>query len=189
MPTSKQVSDGTRRWPYACSKTGMRSERGYTLFEVLIVVGLIGIVSAISVPVFIESNARNSLWTGAEQVGATIRSARFKAISQNTPHRVVFNCPNANELRTIAFQDDPDIDDLDTATRCAQNHPGDSGIIELPAGVAYDAEGALYLEVNGRGIFSAEGAAIPLTVTVTHGGATRLMAVSGTGQVTFTDVE
>ncbi len=167
----------------------MRSERGYTLFEVLIVVGLIGIVTAISVPVFIESNARSSLWTGAEQIGATIRSARFKAISQNNPHRVVFNCPGANELRTLAFQDDPAIDDLDLPTRCAQDHPGDSGVIELPGGVAYDPDGATFLEVSGRGIFSAGGGAIPLTLTVTHGVATRTIAVSATGQVTFTDVE
>jgi prepilin-type N-terminal cleavage/methylation domain-containing protein len=167
----------------------MRSERGYTLFEVLIVVGLIGIVSAISVPVFIESNARNALWTGAEQVGATIRSARFLAISQNTAHRVVFNCPNANELRTLAFQNDPAIDDLDVPTRCGQDHPGDSGVVELPSGVAYDAGGALFLEVSGRGIFTANGGPIPLTLTVTHGAPARILTISGSGQVTFTDVD
>ena len=166
----------------------MRSERGYTLFEILIVIALIGIVSAISVPVFMESNRRNALWTGAEQVGATIRSARFRAISQNTPHRVAFNCPNANELRTLAFQDDPAIDNLDIPTRCSEDHPGDSGVIELPGGITYDAD-ATHLEVNGRGIFTAGGGDIPLTITVTHGGATRILTVSATGQVTFTDVD
>ena len=183
----QQVSRGTRRWPYPCSGEGMRSERGYTLFEVLIVVGLIGIVSAISVPVFIQSNARNDLWAGAELVGATIRSARFKAISQNTAHRVVFNCPNANELRTLVVQGDPAIDDA--ADRCSQLFDGDSGVIELPTGVGYDAEDATHLEVSGRGIFTAAGAAIPLTVTVTKSGATRTLTVSGTGQVTFADVD
>ena len=169
---------------------GMRSERGYTLFEILIVVALIGIVSAISVPVFIESNARNALWTGAEQIGAGIRSARFKAISQNTAHRVAFNCPAANELRVLILTGDPDIDDPDEiGARCGDTYEGDSGIIELPAGVAYDADAALYLEVSGRGIFTANGAAIPLTVTVTQGAATRILTVSGTGQVTFTDVD
>ncbi|HEX6164578.1 MAG TPA: prepilin-type N-terminal cleavage/methylation domain-containing protein [Vicinamibacterales bacterium] len=165
----------------------MRSESGYTLIEVLIVVGLIGIITAISVPVFIESNARSSLWTGAEQVGATIRSARFKAISQNTSYRVVFNCPNANELRTLIVTGDPLVDD--DAGRCGVSLDGDSGIIELPGGVAYDVAGATHLQVTGRGIFTAAGGAIPLTVTVTHGVATRLLTVSGTGQVTFTDVE
>ena len=168
----------------------MRSERGYTLFEVLIVVALIGIVSAISVPVFIESNARNALWTGAEQVGSTIRSARFRAISQNTNYRVVFNCPNDNELRALIVTGDAAIDDPDDIdNRCNDTYEGDSGIIELPTGVAYDADDADFLEVTGRGIFTAAGGAIPLTLTVTHGGATRLLTISGTGQVTFTDVD
>lgn len=168
----------------------MRSERGYTLFEILIVIGLIGIVSAISVPVFIESNARSSLWSGAEQIGSTIRSARLKAISQNTNYRIVFNCPSANEVRALIVTGDAGIDDpADLATRCGDTYEGDSGTIELPTGVAYDADDALFLEVTGRGIFTASGGPIPLTITVTHGAATRTLTVSGTGQVTFTDVD
>ncbi len=54
----------------------MRSERGYTLIEVLITLGLIGVVTAISVPVFMESNSRSNLWSGAERVGAAIRQAQ-----------------------------------------------------------------------------------------------------------------
>ena len=170
---------------------GMRSERGYTMFEILIVIGLIGIVSAISVPVFIESNRRSGLWTGAEPVGSSIRSARLKAISQNTSYRVVFNCPNDNELRTLVVTGDADVDDVtDLATRCNDSYDGDSGVIQLPGAVEYEVEdGAAFLQVSGRGIFTAEGGPIPLTITVTSGGATRLLTVSGTGQVTFTDVE
>ena len=165
----------------------MRSERGYTLIEVLITLGLIGIVSAISVPVFIESNARGALWSGSEQVGASIRSARLKAISQNTAHRVTFNCPAANELRILVMTGDPAVDD--DAGRCSQTVDGDSGTIQLPVGVAYDVDAATSLQVTGRGIFTANGGAIPLTITVTHGAATRTLTVSGTGQITFTDVQ
>jgi prepilin-type N-terminal cleavage/methylation domain-containing protein len=165
----------------------MRSERGYTLFEVLIVVALIGIVSAISVPVFMESNRRGALWSGAEQIGATVRSARLKAISQNTTYRVVFNCPSANALRSLIVTGDPAIDD--DAGRCGETYEGDSGTIELPGGVAYDVEDTTELVVTGRGIFSAVGGAIPATITVTHGAATRILTVSGTGQITFTDVD
>jgi prepilin-type N-terminal cleavage/methylation domain-containing protein len=165
----------------------MRSERGYTLFEVLIVVALIGIITAISVPVFMESNRRGALWSGAEQIGATVRSARLKAISQNTTYRVVFNCPSANELRSLILTGDPAIDD--DAGRCGATYEGDSGTIELPGGVVYDVEDTTELLVTGRGIFSAIGGAIPATITVTHGAATRVLTVSGTGQITFTDVE
>jgi len=151
---------------------------------------LIGIVSGIALPVFMEANARRDLWTGAEQIGATIRSARLKAITQNTPFRVVFNCPGTNELRVLSLQNDPDIDSTaNFATRCAQTFVGDSGIVELPTMVAYDPGDATGLEVTGRGIFSAFAAGIPLTITVTKGGGVRTLTISGTGQITFTDVE
>ena len=165
----------------------MRSERGYSMIELLITLGLIGVVSAISVPVFISSNARTALWSGAEQIGATVRSARFRAISQNTAYRVTFNCPGANELRTLIVTGDPAVDD--DAGRCSQTIDGDSGIIQLPVGVAYDSADATALQVSGRGIFTAAGGAIPLIITVTHGAATRTLTVSGTGQITFNDVQ
>jgi prepilin-type N-terminal cleavage/methylation domain-containing protein len=165
----------------------MRSERGYSMVELLITLGLIGVVSAISVPVFIESNARSSLWSGSEQIGASIRSARLKAISQNTAHRVTFNCPAANDLRILVMTGDPAVDD--DAGRCSQTLDGDSGVIQLPGGVAYDVDDATSLQVTGRGIFTSNGGAIPLTITVTHGAATRTLTVSGTGQITFTDVQ
>ena len=157
------------------------------MIELLITVGLIGVVSAISVPVFMESNARSALWSGSEQIGAAVRSARLKAISQNTTYRVTFDCPSANELRTLVVIDDPDFDDADN--RCSQTLQGDSGIIQLPVGVAYDVNKTTSLEVTGRGIFTAAGGGIPLTITVTHGAATRTLTVSGTGQITFTDVQ
>ena len=165
----------------------MRSERGYSMVELLITLGLIGVVSAISVPVFIESNARSSLWSGSEQIGASIRSARLRAISQNTSYRVTFNCPSANELRTLIVTGDAAVDD--DPGRCSQTIDGDSGIIQLPVGVAYDVADTTSLEVTGRGIFTANGGGIPLTITVTHGAATRTLTVSGTGQITFTDVQ
>jgi prepilin-type N-terminal cleavage/methylation domain-containing protein len=164
----------------------MRSERGYTLIEVLITLGLFGIVSAISVPVFMESNSRGNLWSGAERVGAAIRQARLRAISSNTSYRVVFNCPDANEVRTLVMTGDPAIDD--DPDRCNDSLDGDSAVIELPTGVGYDVDGATSLEVTGRGVFSANGGAIPLVIAVTHVGATRTLTVSGTGQITFTDV-
>lgn len=168
----------------------MRSERGYTMFEILIVVALIGIVTAISVPVFMESNRRSDLWSGAEQIGATVRSARLKAISQNTGYRVVFNCPGANELRSLVITGDAGVDDVDELpARCGDTYDGDSGIIQLPVGVAYDVDDTTALEVTGRGIFSALGGAIPTIITVTSGSAIRRLTVSGTGQITFNDVQ
>jgi len=168
----------------------MRSQRGYTTIELVVVVGLIGIISGIALPVFMEANARRDLWTGAEQLGAAVRSARLKAITQNTNYRLVFNCPGANEVRTLVLTGDAVVDNpADLAARCGQTYDGDSGIIELPPMVAYDAGDATALEVTGRGVFTAIGDAIPLTIAVSKGGGIRTLRVSGTGQITFTDVQ
>jgi prepilin-type N-terminal cleavage/methylation domain-containing protein len=164
----------------------MLQERGYTLIEVLVVVGLIGIVSAISVPVFLESNARSSIWTGSERVGAIIRQTRLKAISQNATYRVVFNCPAANQLRGLVMTGDADVDD--SPSRCSETQIGDTGVIELPTSVTYDSNDADYLQVTGRGVFSASGAAIPLTIDVNYGASTRTLTVSKTGQISFSEV-
>jgi prepilin-type N-terminal cleavage/methylation domain-containing protein len=99
----------------------MRSERGYTILELVVVIGLIGIVSGIALPVFMEANARRDIWTGAEQLGATVRSARLNAITRNTTFRVVFDCPGTNEVRALILTGDAAVDDpADLATRCGQ---------------------------------------------------------------------
>ncbi|MDP2390521.1 MAG: GspH/FimT family pseudopilin [Acidobacteriota bacterium] len=165
----------------------MRSDRGYSLVEMLIVVGLIGIVTAISVPVFLESNARSRLWTGSEEIGAAIRQARLRAISSNTNYRVVFDCPSAGELRSLIMTGDPAVDD--GADRCNQTLDGDSGTHAMPTGVDFDPDGATSLAITGRGAFTANGAAIPLTISVTHGSTARTLTVSATGQITFSDVQ
>jgi Tfp pilus assembly protein FimT len=153
----------------------------------LVTLGLLGVVMGISVPVFLESNARSKLWTGSEQIGAAIRQARLKAISSNTAYRVVFNCPGTGELRSLIMTGDPAVDD--DAGRCGQSLTGDSGTVAMPQGVAYDPDGATNLQVTGRGVFTASGAAIPLTITVSQGGAARTLTVSATGQITFSNVD
>ena len=164
----------------------MRSERGYTLIEVLITLGLIGVVTAISVPVFMESNARSKLWIGSERLGAAIRQTRLKAISQNATYRVAFDCPSAGQLRGLIMTGDPDVDD--DAARCSQTLEGDTGTIDMPESITFDPDDATALQVTGRGVFTALGDSIPLTISVNYGSTVRTLTVSATGQITFSNV-
>lgn len=167
-------------------KGGVTSTRGFTLVEVLMALALIGIVSAIAVPVFIESSARNSLWNASERIGANIRETRLKAITQNTTYRIVFNCPTVGSLRGLIMTGDPVVDDA--ADRCNQTLEGDSAAVEMPPSVTYDPDGATALQVSGRGVFTAIGGAVPLVVSVNYGATVRTLTVSTTGQITFSDV-
>jgi Tfp pilus assembly protein FimT len=153
----------------------------------LVVLGLMGVVTAISVPVFMESNARSRLWTGSEEIGAVIRQSRLRAISSNTNYRVVFDCPAAGDIRSLIMTGDPAVDDA--ADRCGQTLDGDSGVHNMPPGVTFDSDGATSIGITGRGAFTANGAAIPLTISVTHGSTARTLVISATGQITFSDVE
>ena len=163
----------------------MRSDRGYTLFELLIVLGLIGVVSGIAIPVFLSSNAMNDLWTSSERLGALIRQTRLKAISQNTTYQVRFDCPAAGSARGLVMSGNPAQDD--DPNRCSQNFDGDSEIIMMETGVAYDQGAATALQVTGRGVFTAIGGAIPLNISVTYGSSARYLTVSQTGQITFSN--
>lgn len=169
----------------------MRSERGYTLFELMIVVGLIGVVTAISIPVFFSSNQLTDVWTSAERVGALIRQTRLKAISQNETYVIRFSCPAAGQLRALRITGDPAIDDFDVnPDRCTEAQTGDSEVVVMASGVVYATDAAIGLQITGRGVFTALGDSIPLIVSVTSSGpARRYLRVSATGQISFSDTD
>ena len=81
---------------------------------------------------------------------------------------------------------DPAVDD--DAGRCSDSVDGDSNVMEMPTSVTYDSDGADYLQVTGRGVFTASGGAIPLTISVNYGDSIRTLTVSATGQISFSDV-
>ncbi len=164
----------------------MRHDRGYSLIELLISLGMIGVLSAIAVPLVLESTRRSDLFTASERVGAVVRQTRLKAISQNRDYRVRFDCPATNQMRALVVTGNALIDDA--ANRCTMTIAGDGEIVNLPTGVTVDAEDATELRVTARGAFTAVGDAIPLIITVAYGSSNRTVTVSATGQLTFSNV-
>ncbi len=160
----------------------MRSTRGFTLFELLVVMALITILSAVSIPLVMEGTARNAVWTASEQIGSQIRQARLKAISRNRSFRVRFDCPQVGQYRVLVVTGDAGIDAA--ADRCSQTEEFDSGIYQMPSNVTYTDPPPL-LEVNPRGIFTST-LGIPTTITVTRGvDSSRALTMSATGQISF----
>jgi prepilin-type N-terminal cleavage/methylation domain-containing protein len=162
----------------------MRSERGYTLVELAVVLLLIGVLSGIALPVFLSSNQMSALWTNSERIGAIIRQTRLKAITTNTSYELRFDCPSAGEIRALIV--DADIAD---GNRCNMNKDQDSQIVDMSNGVEFTHGDATGIDITGRGVFTPIGDAIPLTIVVNYGDNVRYLTVSRTGQITFSDTE
>ncbi len=76
-----------------------RSERGFTVVELITVVGIMMIVTAIATPSFYYWLPKYRLSAGARQIAADLHLARMKAISQNTSYRLRFTAPNIYEMQ------------------------------------------------------------------------------------------
>jgi prepilin-type N-terminal cleavage/methylation domain-containing protein len=71
-----------------------RTTAGFTLIELMLVIGLIGVMSAIAVMVMPTALRAAKADSGATRVVSALRTAREQAISQRRNIRVAFNAPN-----------------------------------------------------------------------------------------------
>jgi type II secretion system protein H len=67
-----------------------RSERGFTVVELLTVIAIMMVVTAIATPSFYYWLPKYRLSAGARQIAADLQLARMKAISQNTSYWLRF---------------------------------------------------------------------------------------------------
>jgi len=68
--------------------------RGYTLTEILAVIGVIAVLSLVSVPAFINYQQGNILRGATRQLDGDLRQARMQAITNNLTIRVEFAADN-----------------------------------------------------------------------------------------------
>jgi prepilin-type N-terminal cleavage/methylation domain-containing protein len=157
------------------------SNRGYSLLELLITLGIIGVVSAAAIPTVDTVLRRNRLYAASQLVASQLRTARLSAITRNTPVRVAFNCPGAGSIQILEVTGVKAIDDA--ADRCRMNRAGDGPVIWLPANVTFTA--GPVIEFSGRGIVSAESQSMPVSIKVNHGMDTRTVVVTGIGKISM----
>ena len=79
-----------------------KKQKGVTLMELVVVVVVIGMMSALAVPSFLNYSSKMEAKSTARDIVSTLRMARSKAISERVQYGVFFDAGNR---RCIYFKD------------------------------------------------------------------------------------
>jgi len=148
----------------------LRSTLGITLTELVVTIGIAGILMGIAIPSFISSLPTLRLSDAAQQVATDLRLARTKAISRGTKYRLtlVGGVPGATSY--VIDKEDPD-------------NPGtyidESGPFDLPEGITVSA-------VGPHPFFSPRGtASVASWITLSNGTETQDVQLNAAGMVSI----
>jgi prepilin-type N-terminal cleavage/methylation domain-containing protein len=97
--------------------------RGFTLLELVMVLAILGVISAMAIPALLNTTRQIRLAANARQVERELQGARMKAVRSNRAIRVHFNCPAATQYRSVELLGTvqtpaADDDESRAATRC-----------------------------------------------------------------------
>lgn len=145
----------------------MKSNRGFSLIEIMVVIGIIAILATIAVPNIIGWRTKQRFLAAASDVHEAIKMARSAAIKDNTTVVIQFQL---NRFTVFADDDADGSQDAGERTIFSGNFLND---IDLTTSFPGDR-----LSFNGRGLTNAVGAGITLSNAV-YG--TRVLQVTVTG--------
>jgi type IV fimbrial biogenesis protein FimT len=83
----------------------MRSPKGFTLIETVVVVGVVGVLAGMAAPVVSAGLNRYEVITASQQIASTIRSARLQAVGRNRILRVRFDFPEDRQYQIVDADD------------------------------------------------------------------------------------
>ena len=79
-------------------------ERGFSLTEMLVVIGLAGLILTLTVGPMLGAYHRQQARGVTRQARSLVRLAHIKALKEKVPHRVVFHDASASMSNTIELQ-------------------------------------------------------------------------------------
>ncbi|MCI0412805.1 GspH/FimT family pseudopilin [bacterium] len=126
-------------------------ERGFSLLEALLIIGLIAIIAAVSLPAFYNTFQKYRVQSAARQVEMNLRFARLAAVKKKTMHQVLFRNTSGSPPNTYVMMMDSDKngafdEDIEIVKNIDTSLP--EGLTILSGGinsVTYNARGAATL--------------------------------------------
>lgn len=178
-----------------------RSERGFSLIELLMVIAVAGTLMVIAVPVMTDLSESSKLNTAARELEREYQSARLRAVSANRALRVRLNCPTTGYFRTVGVGTADDA----SPTRCllssypypaASTSPLDPARYDGPlrqvahgatvsgSTLQFTPDGRVF-RVDGTGTLQPIATSTPEQITITRKGQSRVVTINGVGRIQF----
>lgn len=175
-----------------------RSERGFSLLELMLVIAFAITAMTIAVPVLTDVSDSSKLNAAAREIEREFQSARLKSVSANRLLRVRLNCPSTGMYRTVEYVASPAVDgatnrcststypfpaaDNDVMTR--PNFDGPVRILPLGATVT---SSILQFQPDGTAVTIVSNVVTaittPVTITVTRKGKSKAITVNAAGKI------
>ena len=132
----------------------MRKTYGFTLLEVMTVIGIIAVISTIAIPHFIGWLPKYRLGSAAREILTAMQYGRLTAVKNNADVQVIFS-PDQDNYRVFADYDGDQDQDADEPTIRSGQMP--KGVYLKETNFAGNA-----FSFDGRGLASGSGGTISL---------------------------
>jgi type IV fimbrial biogenesis protein FimT len=133
----------------------MRKTSGFTLWEVMTVLGIIAVISTIAIPHFIGWLPKYRLGSAARELLSAMQYARLRAVKDNVDVRVNFD-PDKNRFLIFSDYNQDDIQEAGEPTIRGGSMP--AGVILKDASFAADDT----FKFDSRGLASGNGGTISI---------------------------
>ena len=87
----------------------LRTTAGFTLVEIVVALGMLAALTAITVPLVQDIGNGIALGQAQRMVMSELQQARMKAVTSNRVIRVRFNCPVAKQFRMVELIGTPSV--------------------------------------------------------------------------------
>jgi type IV fimbrial biogenesis protein FimT len=150
----------------------MKTERGFSLMEIMVAVAIVAILAAMAVPNIIGWRTQRRFAVAVSGVHEAIKVARSSAIKDNSTVVIQFQLPNG--YRVFADDDDDGVQDGGERTILMENFQNDISLNTSFPGHR--------LRFDGRGLTSAVGAGITLSNAI-YGSRVVQVTVTGSSRI------